>query len=298
MTHFQSDFKKRFCYCCDAVITDKNKSVEHIILNACGGRLKSDKLLCKECNSFFGTSFDSHLAKSTNALANLLMINREKGEPQPVKTRNSVTQEPYYLAKGGKPLPTKPKIKQYKKDGKERLDITVHSTEELKKVLKGLKRKHPNLDIPAALSAAKSRKVMEDGSYDIDGSIGGEKVFKAIAKSIINFYILKGGRAKFIKSLIPYLLDKKEMDVVWMHYPNQPVYEADDQEVSHVLKVVGNASEKILYGYVELFNTHCFIVLLNSDYDGEDLNSDYVYDVLSEKILDKNANLELIYLTR
>ena len=281
------------CYCCNAPIKDENKSSEHIILNACGGRLKSDKLLCKDCNSLFGTRFDSHLAKSTNALANLLMINRDKGEPRPIRTKNSTTKEPYYLALGGKPIPAKPKIKRYEKDGQKRLDITAHSTEELEKVLKGLKRKHPNLDIEGALKAAKSRKVMDDGSYDIDGSIGGQEVFKSIAKSMINFYIHCNGHPKFVKPLIPYLLGKDEMDVVWMHYPDQPIFKPDTGEVSHVLKVVGNPKEKILYGYMELFNTHCFLVRLNSDYDGEDFNADYVYEVLTEKELDKKPELAL-----
>lgn len=284
---------KVVCYSCNVPITDKNKSTEHIILNACGGKLKSDKLLCKDCNSLFGTRFDSHLAKSTNALANLLMINREKGKPQPIKTQNSTTKEPYYLDLGGKPIPARPKIRHYEKDGQKRLDITAHSTEALIKVLKGLKRKYPNLDMDGALKAAKSRKVMEDGSYDIDGSIGGQEVFRAIAKSIINFYIHRKGHVRFIKPLIPYLLGKDEMDVVWMHYPDQPIYEPDTGEVSHVLKVVGSAKERILYGYMELFNTHCFIVKLSSDYYGEDFNADYVYEVLSEKVLDKKPELAL-----
>ncbi|CAN0590786.1 unnamed protein product, partial [Ectocarpus sp. 12 AP-2014] len=162
---------------------------------------------------------------------------------------------------------------------------------ELKKVLNGLKRKYPDLDIEGALKAAKSKKIMEDDSYEINGSIGGPEVFKAIAKTMINFYIHYNGNPLYIKPLIPYLNGRDNMDVVWMHYPNQAIYQPDTGEVSHVLKVVGSAKERILYGYVELFNTHCFIVKLNSNYDGEDFDEDYIYDVLSEQELNKKSDL-------
>lgn len=288
-----SQKSKFFCYCCDSKITQVNKSTEHIILNACGGRLKSDKLLCKNCNSLFGTRFDSHLAKTTNALANLLMINRDKGKSQPIKTKNSITNEPYYLALGGKPIPVKPKINLYEKDGEKMLNIQTHNTKVLKKVLKGLQRTYPNLDINSALKVAESKKYVDDSSYDIDGTIGGTEAFKSIAKSVINFYILKKGDPKFIKSLIPYLLGDEERDIVWMHYPNLSIYEPEINEVSHILKVVGCSKERILYGYLELFNTHCFIVRLCSDYIGIDFDADYVYDVLLEKQLNKKSKLIL-----
>ena len=41
---------KYYCYICDEELTDTNNSDEHIILNAIGGHLHSNKLLCKRCN--------------------------------------------------------------------------------------------------------------------------------------------------------------------------------------------------------------------------------------------------------
>ena len=37
------------CYLCRQVLSKENESVEHIIPNSIGGRLKSKKLLCKKC---------------------------------------------------------------------------------------------------------------------------------------------------------------------------------------------------------------------------------------------------------
>ncbi|MBK8089045.1 MAG: hypothetical protein IPK31_14495 [Chitinophagaceae bacterium] len=100
------------CYICQVDITSTNETEEHIILNACGGRLKSKDLLCKNHNSLFGESFDSELAKQTNDLANLLLIKRHRGEPQAIKGKLESTGEDYYLQYGGKPVMTKPIINE------------------------------------------------------------------------------------------------------------------------------------------------------------------------------------------
>ena len=55
------------CYLCKQVFSKENESVEHIIPNSIGGRLKSKKLLCKKCNSKLGTEYDSEVSKMFNA---------------------------------------------------------------------------------------------------------------------------------------------------------------------------------------------------------------------------------------
>ena len=56
--------------------------------------------------------------------------------------------------------------------------------------------------------------------------------------------------------------------------------------------MVGSFSENILYAYIELYNVHGFIVILNSNYSGPDYSSSYIYDVLKNKVLDKNVQIE------
>jgi hypothetical protein len=66
------------CYICHNILNKANTSKEHIISNACGGRLKSYKLLCKACNEKMGADFDSELAKQINPLAVLHNIKRDR----------------------------------------------------------------------------------------------------------------------------------------------------------------------------------------------------------------------------
>lgn len=53
----------KICYFCGQRLTYGNKSLEHIIPNALGGKLKSNDILCKNCNSKMGETIDSNLVK-------------------------------------------------------------------------------------------------------------------------------------------------------------------------------------------------------------------------------------------
>lgn len=274
-----------------------NSSVEHVIINACGGKLKSANLLCSSCNSIFGEKFDKELAKTTNDLANLLLVKRERGEPQKIKGLSEDGQEEYYLEFGGDISITKPTIDLIDIDNKEiekrRINVKAPNPKILAQTLKGLKRKYPTLNIEKALEKATTNDKPFNEAIGIKSSIGGQEVFKSVLKTAINFYMLNDGHRNEIKHLFPYLENKSDMDVVWMHYPDNPIYKSIENEITHVLKLVGSQKEKILYAYVELFNVHCFIVKLNADYSGKAIDADYVFNVHTYQVTKNVTNLQL-----
>jgi hypothetical protein len=282
------------CYKCEVQLTEENASEEHIILNACGGRLKSKSLLCKKCNSEFGDEFDRELAETTNDLANLLMIKRHNGEPQPIRTIHKPTGEKYNIEYGGSPVQSKTNFEiTLDDDGKGRLSINAKNEKEFKKTLSGLKRKYPDLDADKILASAQKETFYLSEPLEINGHIGGEGAFKSITKTAVNYYLYNGGSREYIKDLLPYLEGKIEMAAAWMHYPVVDIYTSPQGEVSHVLKLVGNSEEGILYAYVELFNVHCFIVRLNESYTGADIDFDYIFNVHSYEVKAGQTNLKL-----
>lgn len=286
--------QKTICYRCENEITSSNTSLEHIILNACGGRLKSTKLLCKKCNSEFGKNFDAELAKSTNDIANLLLIKRDKGEPQPIRSLRESTRDDYYLNYGGSPSLAKAKFEFFRNDnGETMLHIQANNSKEAIKMIKGLKRKYPNLNDGNLLASMKEEEVYIDDTFTIKSHIGGDEVFKSITKTSINFFLLNGGDRKYIRHLLPYLENKEKADIAWMHYPDKHIYVPQNDEVKHVLKIVGDKDQRILYCYVELFNLHCFIVRLNENYEGESIDIDYIFDVHSYAVETNKTFLKL-----
>lgn len=96
------------CYLCNAVLTTDNSSIEHIILNSIGGRLKSQELLCKKCNSLLGESSDKELSNQLSLFAGLFQVKRERGEHPPIKGGTTQSGKEYIINDGYFPILSKP----------------------------------------------------------------------------------------------------------------------------------------------------------------------------------------------
>lgn len=268
------------CYVCDTEITTVNETDEHIIINAAGGRLKSKNLICSKCNSDFGETIDSILAKQLNNLANMLMVKRHRGEPQPIIGDKQSTGEKYILEVGGKPKMTKPTIDKTVDGDKTNISITARSEKELREILTGIAKKHPHFDVEEAMKSAQWREEYFDEALHFQNVIGGNEVFRAVCKCATNFFIYSGGDASEIKHLIPYIKGTEDKEVVWMHY-QENLYELKPEESSHIIHLVGKKDDQILYCYVDYFNTHKYLVLLNDNYQGEDIKATYFFDLIN-----------------
>jgi hypothetical protein len=268
------------CYVCDTEITADNETDEHILINAAGGRLKSKELICNKCNSDFGETIDGILAKQLNNLANMLMVKRHRGEPQPIISDKQSTGEKYLLEVGGKPKLTKPSIEKTVDGDKTNISITARSEKELREILKGIAKKNPHFDVEEAMKSAQWRQEYLDEALHFQNTIGGNEVFRAICKCATNYFIYCKGDPAQIKHLIPYIKGEEQREVVWMHYQDN-LYELKPEESSHIIHLVGNKQEGILYCYVDYFNTHKYLVLLNDNYQGRDIKQTYFFDLIN-----------------
>jgi hypothetical protein len=278
------------CYICDIELTTDNKTDEHIILNAIGGRLKSKSLICEKCNSEFGEKIDSVLAKQLNNLSNMLMVNRHRGKPQPIIGDNQTTGEKYILDVGGKPRLFKPTIEKTEIDNKTEFSITARSEKELREILKGIAKKNPHFNVDEAMKFAQWKTEEFDEPLHFQNVIGGNDVFRAVCKSATNFFIYKNGESEHIKHLIPYIKGEEEKDIVWMHY-QEDLYPLDKDECFHIIHLIGSPTEKILYCYIEYFSTQKYLVLLNDDYDGKAINETYFFDLLKVEPIERELKM-------
>ncbi|MCU0442918.1 MAG: HNH endonuclease [Bacteroidia bacterium] len=287
------------CYICETELLEKspthegNKSIEHILLNSIGGKLKSRELICKKCNSEMGHGADQELAHQLAFLATFLAVERDDKEPNKIiKGAKTANGEEYNIGLRGKPIPAKPTHKVTPGDKGTDLHFTARSEEELTKNLKGLEKKYPGFSVDEAKKHFKWTEKYLNEQVSIPITIGGEPAFQSIAKSAVNFYMLNNGEREQIKHLIPYLKGKETLDVV-QHYHVSGAYEMDENEVLHLLHLVGNAEDKILYCFVEFFSSYSFIVLLSENYSGDSFTETYSYDVIKGEKVDKTVQLDL-----
>jgi len=275
------------CYVCDDALNKDNETDEHIIINAIGGRLKSKKLLCRDCNSDFGAKIDTKLAKELNIFANMLMIRRDRGNPQEIIGTKESTNEQYSIDYQGKINLTKPSVKD---DGEE-ISIVARNKKELRKILKGFIKKYPDLNVDELTTQAEVKNERFKEKLHFQPQIGGKEIFQAVCKCAVNFYVDNINRQEEIKHLISYIKNEESLDVVNFCFTKN-IYKLDNEEALHILHIVGDKKERILYAYIDYFNVCKYIVLLNDKYLGENISFSYCFDLINMVEIKKKINLK------
>lgn len=282
-----------YCYLCDEKLTEVNSSQEHILLNSIGGRLKSKDLLCKDCNAKFGHNTDRELSKQLQFLSNYLNIKREKGENQPLKGLISESGKKYNLIDGSKPALSKPEFQIEDKDNQINYNISARDENELLGILKGLKKKHPELDIEEAKKHFQWKEEYLDEMLNHKMTIGGELSFKSIVKTAVNYYVFERNEKTQISHLLSYLRDEENLNIIHHFNPKKTIFKKEVGEVAHTIHLVGNKHNKVLYCFIEFFSCYSFLLLLSENYTEKTFVSTYVYDVIKSKKIERKINLNL-----
>lgn len=274
------------CYLCKNEITDENVSIEHILPNAIGGRLKSSSLICKECNSKFGDSSDACLAKQLEFFANQLNIKRERGSVQNGEMTRESTGETYLVSPEGDLVPRKPLIEERESNGNLEIYVKANDEKTIESILIGLKRKYPKLDITKFKDALRHEVEYIDEPLHGTISIDGKKIFPAILKIAVNYYIEKGGDIEFVDSAIEDLKNNQthRVDLI---IKEDLVVESDSEDVLHYIFINGCREKKKLYAIIELYSSVQFVVKLSDNYNGENVQHLYVFDVLKRREIKK-----------
>lgn len=285
------------CYICCEELTKDNDSVEHIIPNAIGGKLKSKELICKKCNSKLGHSTDNELAKQLEFFTNFLNINRERGKPNDIIFTEKGTNKEYRRKANGEFIPkNKVEVKEIIEGNKRILNII--STNK-KNVLKEAEHIYKKLNL-------KNKDIENDLKYTKHNlnemhtslTFGGENIKLALYKIAINFFIYSGGDEKYIKHLINCLLQNNANNTNGYSklISIKNTDNIKENSIPHIIYIEGNSKEHILYAYIEFFGTVQFLVLLNDNYDGVDIKYTYYYDFIPKSEINISSfNLELDY---
>jgi len=286
------------CRICDEPITDENQSLEHIIPNSIGGRLKSLNLVCQDCNNRVLGKYDAQLAKSFELFSNTLDIKRERGKAKPIKGTHG--DEDYLLDSKGKPTLLHPIVEKTAQGEAVNIKIKANNEKEARKVLNGLKRSYPDLDIDEIMKKSQAGQEYFDTGVKINFVMGGEDAFRSIAKIAYLFtaYSCPEIIADF-ESIVKYLNGSDIKRHVYFYFPEKEVVNRDEFKAQHIISIKSYPEDGSLVGFVELFSSVSFIVLLSDDCSQE-ISASYVYDIMERKdetedcpIIEENVGHEL-----
>ena len=268
--------EKYFCFICDELLTDENSSLEHVILNACGGKLKSTKLLCKGCNSKIGSKADSELSEQLNFFSTYVNVDRDRGEPQKIKGLTDKDGNDYSLSPGevNEPKLSRPSVEKETNGDRTEISIMASDMATIDKIFKDLNKKYPQFNITEAKKSLVESKGYVSDSLKFTNKIGGDIAFRSIVKTGIEFFILSGGDAKSIKHLIPYITGKQNLEIIWFAHLENP-YILENKEISHFLHVKADNKEKVIWAFVDFFNAYSYFICLNDNYEGKNFENTY-----------------------
>ena len=281
------------CFVCGTELNATNSSDEHILLNALGGHLHSPTLLCKRCNSVFGCEFDGELARELNFAASYLNVPRQRGKNQTIYTNKC---EEYNLLPGGKPVLKKPIVKTSSQEIKDIIEITARNENEARRIIKELSRKNPRVDVDSALKQMKTKKEYIGKSIAINISFHAKKIYPSIIKSAVEYYLFCGGDRQKVSHILTFIEGKGDVgECCKYYYPVEPLFDISDDEIMHLLYIIGSSKDRLLYGFVSYFGIVQCIILLSDNYDGPDMEYGYGYNVITR---DEKAIKPRYYLSK
>lgn len=273
------------CLFCDELLNDKNCSVEHIIPNAFGGRLKSKEIFCKSCNNTMGNSIDIGLVNNFSFFT--FLANPKTERPTNGKIEGTISDTKVFLHNGGKTTTKyQPKITK-NTDGGIQISFKGYVTDNedreklYKQILKTI------------------NGVSKDKKYSIDeiGDVCKTKTIEHPLTLINPLFSLKDFILGYLKILLSFCVYKNKIDKIEILelFKNKNAERLEKYasfcnlnflhkgRLCHRIYLVGDSSIQKLYGIISLYDVMPMVFTLNVCYKGKDFLEKYVYDILNQK---------------
>ena len=282
---------RKTCFLCGCEITDRNDSEEHVIPQAIGGKLSVWGFICKSCNDRTGRKWDSVLTQQLNPLSLFFGIVRERGEV-PSQTVSLTTGERLEQHADGTFSPQKPLCEEKKMERGIEIKITARSDEELETILKGIKKKYPQVDINELKQRVIRKKEYPQGLIKYEISFGGKEAGRSVVKTALSFAHSLGMPISECPIAVQYLKEDKG-EAPFGYYSQDIITNRPAGIPLHCVAVLGNPEQRLLLAYVEYFGFRRMIVCLSDQYGGEIISKAYAIDPMIGEEIDVNISLNL-----
>lgn len=282
------------CALCDVVITDDNDTKEHLIPNAIGGRKKIKGFICDTCNNSSGDNWESELAKQLNPLSLFFGISRERGDA-PSQLFETTAGDKLKLNVDGSMDIEKPVYseKPLESGAGVQIQIRARSIPEAQRMLKGVKRKYPQVDLNEFLDNAKSQSSYCPDMLNFNFSFGGHEAGRSIVKSALALAVSSGISTKSCIEAINYLKNEESEACFGYYYESDLIKNRPEGVPLHCVSIKGCKETQQVIGYVEYFGVQRVVLCLASSYKGEDLSTTYAINPITGEELNLVVDLNL-----
>lgn len=288
------------CLLCKKELDDKNRSVEHIVPNAFGGKLKSSKIFCKKCNSSLGSSIDASLTK--NLLFLTFFLNPKTDRSANRKIKGIINDNEVFLYSEGKVIPKfKPNITNIDEKRKKFSfkGFFCGSDRDRRQFYELIQEPANGIGANYTLDEIEEIchfKTTECPSILINSSFSLKDIFLGYLKILLAFcaYVNKIDDVKILE-----LFRNRQFEELEQYCYFCDLIFLREGKICNRIYLVGDSLIQKVYGIVTIYDFLPLIFVLNTHYEGEDFLEQYVYDILScKEIFDDTFEKDKINFSR
>lgn len=284
------DKPKSSCAICGDPITAENDSKEHLIPEAIGGRLKVKGFICRHCNNNAGSTWDAKLSAQLHPLSLLFGVERQRGTTPGLAITTTAGEE-LTMKPGGGFVHTKPSFLEEAAPEGVKIQIAARSMEEAKRILAGVKRKYPNIDVDHAVANAQAYYTYPKGMVQHQLEFGGEVSGRSIVKSALALAHHAGIPVKSCEDALNYLRDPAATPCFGYYYASDLVTDRSTETPLHCVSIEANPDTGMILGYAEYFGIQRAVVCLGRNYVGDPRQACYAIDPRTGGQLDLSIHL-------
>ncbi|MDE0035691.1 MAG: HNH endonuclease [Deltaproteobacteria bacterium] len=280
------------CAFCDTLLDTSNSSREHVIPNALGGHKTVNNFICVTCNSSSGATWDNDLVKQLAPLCTMLNVKRHRGINRPLLVE-TVEQKKILLYPDGVRTIGDPVYTERTTGNRTEISVRARSLKEAKKMVAGIKRKYPQVDIEGILQNAKAVQEDSHDVWSIPLSFGGLSAGRSVVKTCLALAYETGLDIDDCEHAKRYLLSSGEPCFGYYYDQHDLVKNRPPKTALHCVYLQGDPIRKQLLGYVEYFGCLRLVVCLSSDYVGTAFSRGYALDPITGDDLDVQIDLDM-----
>lgn len=271
------------CVICSNTITNgvsdlHRDSAEHVFPNAIGGRKTISGFICNKCNSETGETWDAALAKSMQPFGILFDIERDRGEVPPLRILTTQGERVTLQAGGGMAIADPEFRKLQRPDGSLEYNIKARTIEEMHRMLEGLKKRHPDLDIEATLAEATTVEKYLDGDIQFTFEFGGPEGGRSMVKTCLAFAFSKGVGWDQCENATAYLRNPNAKACFGYFSARDLVSGRKSGVPLHCVALRADPTSGLVLSYAEYFGVVRIVACLGEKYAGPPIEFCYAFD--------------------
>jgi hypothetical protein len=276
------------CWLCPNPLEGDQRSGEHVIPNAIGGRKEVFSFICRSCNGNHGREWEAELAAQFLWFSSAAGVSRGRGGKHPDLKVQTAMGEKLKLRADSVLVPDGHKVTLDVLG--DRLDASIQSNDSkaIKNLLRKLARDNPEFDFENAICSSVSVDSYLDQALIMNFSYGGPAAGRSMVKSTLALLSEVHVDKAACERARAYLLDPspEASPPYCFFFDTDLIVNRPDSHLFHCVSVIGQPQERRILGYVELFNFARILIHIGDGYTGKSFQKTYAVDPVAGKTLD------------